>query len=251
MRDVAVIALPLMAHQVQWCGAMANGIRRHGCKVTMATAPVAGVDATVCWGWRVGRQVEGDVLVLERGYVGDRLTAWASAGWNGLNGRARFAAINDGGARWRAHFADVMRPWRADQPGLALVIGQVPGDQALDGIDHGAWCARMISLLDGMGYAVRFRPHPMVRDCGRTLQEDLAAAELVVTWNSNTGVDAALAGVPVVAMDEGAIAWDVAAHGLDDAPIRPDRTAWAHNLAWRQWRIEELEDGTAWEALRP
>jgi hypothetical protein len=90
---------------------------------------------------------------------------------------------------------------------------------------------------------------PGAMDAGGNLAEALAGAAFAVTWNSNSGVDAAMAGVPVVAMDEGSMAWPVAAHDLGAVPRLPERRPWAAQLAWCQWRPEEIADGTAWEAL--
>lgn len=77
---------------------------------------------------------------------------------------------------------------------------------------------------DVYGLPVRFRPHPMeqrrrgflrqVHGCETDrgpLADSLAGATVVVTWNSNTGVDALLAGKPTVAMGEGSMAAPVAA----------------------------------------
>jgi hypothetical protein len=76
------------------------------------------------------------------------------------------------------------------------------------------------------------------------LQDALARAAVVVTWNSNTGVDALLAGKPVVALGEGAMAAPLAARELGGR-CDPDREAWAHALAWKQWTLDEIRSGDA------
>jgi len=81
------------------------------------------------------------------------------------------------------------------------------------------------------------------------IEKDLEAARYAVTFNSNSGVDAALAGVPVVAMDEGSMAWQVAGHRIGEI-VFPDREKWAHDLAFAQWDVEEITSGEAWEHLR-
>jgi hypothetical protein len=80
---------------------------------------------------------------------------------------------------------------------------------------------------------------------------DLAEAVVAVTFNSTAGVEAALAGTPVIACDEGSMAWDVAAHGVAKIGHRPDRTGWAHRLAWCQFSPEEIRNGFAFDVLRP
>jgi hypothetical protein len=44
------------------------------------------------------------------------------------------------------------------------------------------------------------------------------------------------------------MAWDVTGHELEMPPT-PDRTAWAHALAWKQWSREEMESGFCQEAI--
>jgi hypothetical protein len=81
------------------------------------------------------------------------------------------------------------------------------------------------------------------------LSDDLKAARFVVTWNSNTAVEAILSGIPAVARDEGSMAWDVAGHSLS-VPPRINRMAWAHALAWKQWGKAEMMSGYCWEHVR-
>ena len=214
----------------------------------------------VCWGWRTGRRWHAsgrNVLVLERGYIGDRFR-YSSVALNGLNGRATFpAAVQDDGARFRS-FGVPIQPWKPEGE-YVLLVGQVAGDAALQGRNLGPWYAATAKAAAAVyGLPVRFRQHP--REAERQISrrvpgtvansgdlgDALAGAAVVVTFNSNTGVEAMLAGKPTVAVDEGAMAWPVAAHELG-AEANPDRQAWAYDLAWKQWGVEEIASG---EALR-
>lgn len=215
-----------------------------------------------CWGWRMGQILHrtGDVLVMERGYLGDRFK-WTSLGWNGLNGYASFPAIpDDGGERFKQHFGDLMKPWRYDGE-YVLLIGQVPGDASLKGKDMRPWYAQAARLAQ-LHYEilVMFRPHPLAARRGRPiypvpgtrvqqgpLSDALAKAAVVITWNSNTAVESVLAGVPTVCMDRGSMAYEVCSHDIQAPLVRPDRDPWAHRLAHRQFTIEEIRSG---EALR-
>lgn len=193
---------------------------------------------------------------MERAYLGNRFE-WVSLGWNGLNGRATFPDIDDGGDRFRQHFGELH-----DQDGegeYALIAGQVPGDASLRGRDLDAWYA------DQAGHAaevydlpVKFRPHPIAveRKLSKpvpgtqistdTLADDLARAAVVITYNSNTAVDAVLAGCRTVAADEGSMAYPVTDHCIG-AYGTHDRETWAHRMAWKQWLLAEIADGSALE----
>jgi hypothetical protein len=72
-----------------------------------------------------------------------------------------------------------------------------------------------------------------------------------VTFNSNSGVEAALAGVPVFAFDEGSMVWEIANKTFDaiDNPQRPDRTQWLADLSYAQWTPREMREGKAWRHL--
>lgn len=256
------------AHQIETAKALAAGMAAHGDTAEIFAADAdfmarTDFDAVCVWGWRRGqvfRDLGFDVLVMERAYVEDRFT-WISLGWNGLNGKARWPD-QDSPQRWQQNFSHLLREWRtpaADSPRYALLLGQVPSDSACRSINLESWLTGVARRLRSTGRHVLFRPHPKapyvkvpgaVVSPGRSLADDLAVAEFAVTFNSNSGVDAVLAGVPTVAYDRGSMAWDVTSHSVDDSLVRPDRSAWAHRLAWRQWLPAEIAAGVAWPAVR-
>ncbi len=222
-------------------------------------------DLAVVWAHRdtalhdMQRDAGHHYLVLERGYIGDldNRRRWTSMGFDGLNGRADFCNQDVGPIRWEKHFAKVMRPWQKDGD-YALLMGQVRGDASLVTKNIKAWYGLMTRRLGDLGWTVMFRPHPrdpMAAPDGAytlvtSLESALKGAAVVVTWNSTSAVDAALSGVPVVAMDRGSMAWDVASHDLSEALVTPDRTAWSARLAYTQWSDGEISGGDAWEHLK-
>lgn len=282
MKILAVVT-PGQAHHSTAASRLAVGLARHGlrCEIDIWRGLVgrglavrgARADAYVCWGWRKGKALRQatrrPVLVMERGYIGDRFR-WTSLGWNGLNGRAQWNAEEDP-ARLHALFPGLLAPaWKTDRrdasgAGLAVIMGQVQGDMALEACtSFPLWVAQATRAAERLGLTPRFRAHPVSLQKGQTLAlparlariggdlaEVLAQAALVLTWNSNSGVDAALAGVPTIACDPGSMALDVAARGLQADPFAalcdaPARERWAARLAWRQWSDEEIASGEAW-----
>jgi hypothetical protein len=247
-------------HHVSWGGAFGDGLKRHGWRVTVSASPRP-CDLLVLWGARrvetmaAQRAAGGEVAVLERGYVGERFE-WASVSFGGgLNGRGEFRGPFTDGSRWVQHFGHLMQPWRDRNDGDILIMGQVDGDMAVANVDIHEFYRRAEHRYLIAGFLTRFRPHPgmarreRVTLPHRALASDLAEARAVVTWNSNSGVDAVLAGIPTVAIDEGSMAWSVAGHTLGELPPAPDRTAWAHRLAWCQWRRDEIVRGDCWDAV--
>jgi hypothetical protein len=268
----AIIHVNNAAHQREHAAWMRKGLERHGASVSFAPWNVVGwerrqpPDLVVIWGWKQRIVINAcqqrgiPVLVMERAHMPPRMQ-WTSCGLNGLGNRGSYARADDAGARWRKHFGHLERPW-VDHGGYALLCGQVLGDASLWGCDFRKWAQDRTDELRARGFNVLYRAHPLSLRSGdwwkpqhatlsrRQLADDLADAQLVVAYNSTVGVETVLAGVPTVTFDEGAMAWPVTTHNLDEALIRPDRTQWAHALAWTSWRPEEIADGTVWEHLR-
>jgi hypothetical protein len=244
--------------------AFSKGLERHGHSPEVRLpGHVAPCDLAVTWG--VKRRLEmlsgRRALVLERGYLGDRLGKWTSAGFDGLNGFADFLNAGKGPERFDRHYGpDFLKPWRESPKGnLVVIMGQVRGDASLRGMNIDLWYRQVAERLQRCGHRVGFRPHPLFKSAlpnakvvplSGTLEEALGRAKWVVTYNSNSGVDSVVAGVPTVTCDAGSMAFPVTGHDPVHEPPRPDRTAWAARMAWAQWTMDELASGEAWEHLK-
>jgi len=202
-----------------------------------------------------------DVIVLETGYInrGDGENHHYAAGFNGLNGRADFR--NRGMSDDRVKKLGVnLKPWRKDGNHV-LLCGQVPWDASVEmchdypgWLHHTAWQIKYQTKRE-----IRFRPHPLadlppIRGCTHskvTIQEDLKDCWAVVTYNSNSSVEAVLEGIPAFTFDAGAMAKDVSSQWLQELerPYMPTREAWLNDLAYTQWTIPEFSSGEAWRHL--
>jgi hypothetical protein len=249
-----VIANPRASHQVQHQEALAQGLRAHGIDAVLSSSDRSRTKYVACWGWRIGKLLRNaghEVLVMERGYLGNRFE-WTSLAWNGLNGRGTFPpAPRDNGERFKKHFC--MLPWKSGGE-YALIMGQVPGDASLQGRNLVPWYRQAAEqAAEAYGLPVHFRPHPValrkghrhvvsgtIRSAG-ALESALAQAAVVITYNSNSGVDSVLAGVPTVAVDEGSMASPVVAKNIGEM-ITPNRERWAAELAWK---LDEIASGVA------
>ena len=199
-----------------------------------------------------------DALIIETGYInrGAGQRNHYSVGFNGINGRADFRNRNSPHDRMKK-LGITPADWKNGDH--VVLCGQVPWDASVDFSNHVDWLhktARGIFL--NTSRAVIFRPHPLCKlkpidgtiYSTRALANDLKDAFACVTFNSNSGVEAALAGVPVFALDEGSMAYPIASHSLTDleAPKKPDRTQWLADLCYAQWMPEEF--GEACRHLR-
>lgn len=257
-----ILASHRAQHQLQHQAALAEGLKVLGFRSSLTSATRCRTKLVACWGWRTGKilRAQGhEVLVMERGYLGDRFK-WTSLAWNGLNGNGTFApAPNDNGERFNQNFGP-LKPWNPEGTYI-LIMGQVPGDASLRGQDLSPWYnSTAQQAAEHYKMPVHFRPHPealrrghraIVRGTERsrgTLDEALAGAALVITYNSNSAVDAVLAGKPTITADKGSMAWPVTGHYINDI-VTPAREPWAHELAWRQWQLDEIKSGKALTAL--
>jgi hypothetical protein len=150
-----------------------------------------------------------------------------------------------------------------------FVCGQLAHD-ASHGMDFTTcrrWAERTIELLSAATFRPIFwRPHPreaqyempavpLSNAQERSLAEDLADAWCVVTYNSSAGLEALLAGVPVIS-DPSAYYSELCGTDLafvDDAalPILRQRWDFFSRLAYVQWSLEEMESGEAAAFILP
>ncbi len=89
-----------------------------------------------------------------------------------------------------------------------------------------------------------------------SLGDLLPKAHALVTHGSHAAIDAILAGVPAIVLGDGA-ARPVAGTDLEELrndvlpfPDRERRFAWLSSIAWFQWLVPEMQDGTMWRFLR-
>ena len=209
----------------------------------------------VAYKWKEKR-----TIVIEKGYIHRK--SFYAAGWDGLNGHADFMNDVSPPDRFSALAVDI-RPYRVPAKGYVLLIGQVPWDAPVQHLWHERWLEQTVEQIrEVTEREIKFRPHPLAESAIKrvsgaetlrgTLSEALVRAAAVITHNSNTAVDALLAGVPTWAMDSGSMAWGVASNALDriEAPDLAPRGNWARNLAYAQWTQDEMRSGLAWRHLR-
>lgn len=241
--------------------AVCSGMERHGHAVDRHNDfKPRPCDLAVTWSHK-RREINAaspDVLVIERGYLGDRMNTQCSLGFNGLNGRADFQnedVPDDRGQRW----LHLLQPYH--NGGYVVIMGQVPGDAALTCVlQEFVNQAKAGATAHGLKeHRILFRPHPGavnypingMSTIGGSLDVCLSDAYWAITHSSNSAVDAALAGVRVTALDRGSMAWDIASH--DYTPVRPtdaERIEWLNRLAYCQWTIDEIANGEAWDHLK-
>ena len=73
----------------------------------------------------------------------------------------------------------------------------------------------------------------------------------VVNHSSNPAMQSVFNGTPVF-VSESSLSYDVGnqAYSTIEKPNTPDRLEWAQKLAYTEWWIDEIKEGTPWERIR-
>lgn len=263
---ISIITSYRSPHQNVHALALFQGLSKIGISSRIVPTIVNAKSKVVaCWGWRLGKKLRDmgkEVLVMERGYVGDRFY-YTSLGWNGLNNYATFPKYEDDGGKRFAEHGGILKPWKNKKDGYALILGQVPGDASLQGQDLIPWYEEISkNISDYYGVDIFFRPHPDNKKRGihqilnnamlsphTSLEEAINGANFTVCWNSNSAVDSILAGKPCIIGDKGTMAYEMCSMDYK-TPIMKDRHEWANKLAFKQWSIDEIKSGEALERLK-
>ena len=238
--------------------------------------PTGKYDFAICWGARAMEELKSytktkNCLVFENAYLNNIQSAekeWVSLGWDGLNGRADFCNTNSPSDRWKKHFDDGRLLDYSDGEYILIPL-QIQGDQSLNYIWNSVLSYQFIceSIRRFSDLPIMIKDHPTLPgsqpavtgvknvqylDTNMPIEKAISKAKVVVTINSNAGVDAALAGKPVIALDQGSMVWDISEHNFEkiNNPKFNDRTQWCNDIAYAQWHPSELESGEAWNHLK-
>lgn len=177
------------------------------------------------------------VLVAENGYLGNEFAGdrWYAISRSQHNGKGTWPA--GGPERWDG-LGIALSPWRSSAGEIVVLpqrgIGAPGVAMPLN------WPAKAAERLRKAGTPFRVRPHPG-QGKAKPLEQDLASAAQVVTWGSGAALKALAMGIPVQSDLPG---W-IGQQDNTDA----GRLAMFRRLAWAQWRLSEIQDGTAFKHL--
>lgn len=200
-----------LAHQVRIAHCLAAGFKRHGIKAIIANRD-APADLHVVMGpwFALERWRHSNTLYIDRAYWGDPDNV--SIHWL-KDGEKDFTRCE----LPRAHPA--LHPYRESQKRIYLCdYGHKP-----------------------RGHYDAARLHPTEGGSG-SLVEALEGFGVSVGRRTTALIDAAILGLVVETEDEHSPAYPIRG-------IKGMRADWLTNLAWHNWSLSEIENGTAWEYL--
>lgn len=233
-----------------WCWAFAKGCG--GTNVVDTTSLLRG-DAALFGSPKLWNIVERVVREQRRFYYGD----------HGYFGRGDYYRITlndfqhdgtgDASPKRFEEFGKSVKPWRKTGRHI-LICPPGPIFGVLWGFNVELWLSAVQEKLRAFtDRPIVIRRKPKRMRMSEPISLDLKDAWALVTWRSNTAVDALLEGVPVFPTGKCAASrMGLADLAKIDEPFYPDdREQFAWNLADQQWTLEEMKAGQAWDALRP
>jgi len=242
---VTVHAAPHIAWQGEFVGKVIEGLRRVGARYQVTSSAsriddgLAVVLGTTCW-----RAVEasGPYVLVDRCSLGDT-RHWVTLVRDG-HGRRGDHRVPRGcpPARWE---------WMEDAAAVRIAPWHNGAKRVLCG-QHETYSPKFSAPRDwyrAVRGATHFRCHPAGDNpTGLPPCRSWDGVGQAITLNSSVAVEAVLAGVPTVTMDEAAMAWDVTSHDPTET-VKPPRLPWLHWLAWTQWSHDEVLEGKPWARL--
>jgi hypothetical protein len=154
-------------------------------------------------------------------------------------------------------FNKKFQPW--NKTGKTVVVA-APDEKPCKfyGIDLEQWISTTVDTIkkhtDRPVVVRRRAKHRIDRIKKDTLESALTDAWALVTYNSVAATESVFLGIPAFTLAPVNAADPVACHDLSkiETPFYPDRDllhAWACHLAYGQFHVDELKDGSAWRHL--
>lgn len=199
------------------------------------TDPAAPADVHVISGPHYAKAaLEGHprVLMIDRAWWGD--PGCVSLGWLNEDGTRRFAEPDPD--RPRPH--PTPRPWKTREQS-ALILA-----------DYGQEPKKAISAARRRFHMTRIRRHPAQEKTTVSLESSLALVDVVIGYKTTALFDAVIMGIPAICLDPTNPVAPVCSGGLWEPLERPDRSDWLKRLAYCQFSLNEIANGTAWEHLK-
>ena len=85
-----------------------------------------------------------------------------------------------------------------------------------------------------------------------SMLEDFKNAHCVVSYNSNVLVESVCEGIPIIALSNESVAWEVSnkLHNIETLDLNINRSQWLYNTAYMVWTEDEILNGDAWNHLK-
>ena len=206
-------------------------------------------------------------------------------GWNHYSRLGKFNNSYCKPDRWQKIQREqdiIIKDWNLNSEGYILLCLQKPTDSSLNSIyekydDYNDWIVDTINdIRKYTNRKIRIRPHLKAKNVrvsqlvcdnielstvwknrtiyegGESLLEDFKNAHCVVSYNSNVLVESVCEGIPIIALSNESVAWEVSnkLHNIETLDLNINRSQWLYNTAYMVWTEDEILNGDAWNHLK-
>ncbi len=187
-------------------------------------------------------------VMLEEAYI-KRGEYW-SVTVNGLSGHGYY--LSDAMCSGRIDKITHFKPFSIKE-GMILVCRQIERDAnvGLTEKQYDDWFNKIMTELKYSRKPVKVREHPKKKPNQNSIEEDLRNSSYVVTYSSNSAVDAALHGIPFWVESDRSVVYDLRTKE-DGPPSYEKQREVLNQVAHAQWTLNELEgsEGIFWDHFR-
>jgi len=177
---------------------------------------------------------------------------------------------------WKGHSRTLMidRAWWGDSDGYVSIGWLNPdgsrrfakGTAPRPKPEHEAWREREWSCLILADYDqdvtdiafqaskrfgfIEIRKHPANVPNSIPLASAIRLRDVIICSSGTAGFQAIIQGKPVICLDPQSELMPVCSGSITDELCRGDREAWLHDMSYKQWSLDEIASGEAWEHLK-
>lgn len=170
-------------------------------------------------------------LMIDRAWWGD--PDCVSIGWLQPDGTRKFASGD------KPRPKPEMRGWK-DQERSCLILADYNQDVS----------DVVFEAKKRFGF-VEVREHPAnTKRVQPALKAAIVLRDVVICHSGTAGFEAIRLGKPVICSDPQNEIRPVSAGALTDELYRGDRSAWLHEMSYKQWSLAEIASGAAWAHLK-
>lgn len=219
--------------------------------------------------WDTAKKENKKILVIEIGGL-HRGTTWR-IGLNHINGLGQFGN-NDNFITNRAQQLNVsLAPWKHTGTAILICGQHTKSEQWQLRPEPNEWLSSLVTNIRAFSdRPIIFRPHPrdvawykenkevilhIPKKIDNTYdsfnhEDDFKNAWCVINPCSNTGLLAAINGIPIF-VDKDSLAYPVSNVDFStlEQPITPDRNSWFEKIIHTEWTIDEIKLGTPFKRI--
>lgn len=215
--------------------------------------------------WNHAKKLKKNLIILEVGCL-KRGTTW-KVGIDHINANGFFANKENLDYQRSKKLGIFLKNWKNSGENILICGQHTKSEQWKELPDAEIWLRTLVeNIKKYSNRPIVFRPHPRdhnwcenFKNLGIVIkipqkisgtydsfdhENDFNNAWCVINPSSNTGVQAAIGGIPVFT-EKSSLAYPVSMKNLEkiESPIQPDREQWFEELCHTEWTLEEIAAG--------